>query len=126
MFEDKWCLDCPKCAFVILGVAALDIRFVEKIWGKSFSSIIQSHPNLVGFMRDLANEKKKPFECIGTTEESKWALSMVDDQTKLNVFCKLPSEKMIYLKKKLFFDKGRIIFLPKEFQDLAQKSFFKE
>ena len=67
----RWCGQCPKCAFVYLILSA----FVEEtdllsIFGKDLSAdpkLRETFEALLG-LRDV-----KPFECVGSAEEARWA-----------------------------------------------------
>ncbi|HSX27862.1 MAG TPA: hypothetical protein VLF60_00230 [Candidatus Saccharimonadales bacterium] len=69
--DDAWCLDCPKCAFVILGVSATAPEVAKTIWGTQNPL---SSPKLFTQLLDLINETPKPFDCVGTKDEAKLAL----------------------------------------------------
>ena len=67
-----WCGTCPKCAFVFLLLSA----FVPKarlltIFGKN----LYAHESLLPTFRELLGiTGVKPFECVGTPEECRFAL----------------------------------------------------
>lgn len=71
----RWCGTCPKCAFVFLLLAAyLPRPVVLKIFGKNLfadTSLLPMYKALLGL------EAVKPFECVGTPEESRFALWMI-------------------------------------------------
>lgn len=71
----KWCGHCPKCAFVFLMLAVfLSKKKLADIFGKS----LLDDPALIPLFKELLGlEKFKPFECVGTVEESRYALSKV-------------------------------------------------
>lgn len=64
----RWCGECPKCAFVFLLLAAfLPKETILKIFAKN----LFADENLVETYRELFGIKGvKPFECVGTKEES--------------------------------------------------------
>jgi hypothetical protein len=66
--ENHWCGVCPKCAFVFLLLSAyLPEKTTESIFHKNLfsdSSLIPLYEELCG-IRGI-----KPFECVGTPEES--------------------------------------------------------
>lgn len=65
----KWCGHCPKCAFVFAGLAAyLPKKEVVKIFRKNLfadKTLIPAYQELLGL------KKFKPFECVGTPEETR-------------------------------------------------------
>ncbi len=70
-----WCGKCPKCAFVFLSLAAfLPKAQVMRIFGMN----VLADGSLLEVYRELLGVKGfKPFECVGTPEESIWAFSQV-------------------------------------------------
>ena len=76
----RWCGHCPKCAFVFLILAA----FVPKkellgIFGEN----LLDKPELMELNEELLGLRNfKPFECVGTTEESQVALWLVSQKSE--------------------------------------------
>lgn len=70
--EKRWCGECPKCAFVFAGLTAfLPKEKVITIFNKN----LYSDSNLIPLYKQLAGiQDMKPFECVGTFEETKLAL----------------------------------------------------
>ena len=70
-----WCGSCPKCAFVFVAMSAfLPIDTVVKIFGKHMledSSLIPLYKELLGL------SELKPFECVGTFEETQAAFILI-------------------------------------------------
>lgn len=74
--RDEWCKSCAKCAFTALAL----YPFVgpdgcKKIFGED----ILYKPVIRRLIIDLTTAKIKPWECVGTQEESKLALRMILD-----------------------------------------------
>ena len=73
--DSLWCGRCPKCAFVFLLLSAfLSKREVMGIFHKNLfadEELVSTFEELLGLARF------KPFECVGTPEESRWALWQV-------------------------------------------------
>lgn len=69
-----WCCRCPKCAFVFaLYAAFLPKETVLEIFGKDLFADPSLHP----LYRELLGlEGFKPFECVGTPEETKEAFDL--------------------------------------------------
>lgn len=67
-----WCGECPKCAFVFLVLAPfITKKELIKIFGKN----LLADENLLPLYKDLLGfGKMKPFDCVGTFEESRAAL----------------------------------------------------
>lgn len=78
--ESLWCGECPKCAFVFLMLAAfLNKKELICIFNKNLfadKSLKNLFNDLLGF-GDL-----KPFDCVGTFEESRAALFLASKNFK--------------------------------------------
>lgn len=66
--REGWCGRCPKCAFVFATLAAfLPRKTLESIFGSNF----YDSPELLPVFRELLGlQNFKPFECVGTREET--------------------------------------------------------
>lgn len=71
----KWCCKCSKCAFVFVALAAhIPKKEVIKIFGKN----LLADEKLVPLYKELLGIKGiKPFECVGTPQETKSAFSLI-------------------------------------------------
>ena len=69
---ERWCGDCPKCAFSFALLSAfLPLSQVTDIFGQN----LFENPRLLPLYRELWGEEGfKPFECVGTPEETAAAL----------------------------------------------------
>lgn len=64
---DGWCGACPKCRFVYLALAtAMDPADLVPVFGRD----LLADPHQTAGFRDLFEEDRKPFECVGTRQES--------------------------------------------------------
>jgi len=74
----KWCGHCPKCAFVFAMMAAyLPLDRVTKIFGKNLFDDVA----LLPLYRSLWGiEGWKPFECVGTPEETNAAFFLAHER----------------------------------------------
>lgn len=72
--KELWCGKCPKCAFVFtLYAAFLPKKTLIEIFGKNLfddAALIPLYKELLGL------EGFKPFECVGTPEETKEAFAL--------------------------------------------------
>jgi hypothetical protein len=70
----KWCCDCPKCLFTYLMLSPyLTEKQLVKIFGKNLLKEKKMWP----LLKKLTGESgQKPFECVGTYQESKLALEL--------------------------------------------------
>lgn len=90
IFKEKsknlWCGKCPKCAFVFLILTPFIKRNkLVKIFGQDLlneKSLIPLYKDLLGF------GKMKPFDCVGTFEESRAAVYSVSKKTKKDLIIK--------------------------------------
>ena len=73
--DDLWCRKCPKCAFVFLILAPfMGRKKLIKIFSKDLlndETLISTYQDLLGF------GKVKPFDCVGTFDESQAALYLI-------------------------------------------------
>jgi len=69
--EKRWCGECPKCAFVFACMAAfLDKADLIEMFGAN----LFENEKLVPLFEELLGIRNfKPFECVGTNEETKAA-----------------------------------------------------
>ncbi len=79
--DNRWCHNCPKCAFVFSMLSAyLDEEFVSS---KIFSENLFAKESLRQTFFDLAGfGDKKPFECVGTFSEVRAALLLAEKRSK--------------------------------------------
>lgn len=76
--SSKWCGHCPKCLFVFIILAA----FVEKAeLIKIFGANLLDNPDLKNLLEEtLGMRDIKPFECVGTFEESQLAMLKISQK----------------------------------------------
>lgn len=102
VFKDRpkslWCGKCPKCAFVFLMLSSfLDKKEVLKIFGKNLfddATLLPLFKGLLGF------GETKPFDCVGTFEESRVAFYLASKKfTKDTIIQNLISR--VYVSKEI-------------------------
>ena len=128
---DEWCLECPKCAFVFLSLAAfISEKNINKIWGSN----LFLNKNTVKNIIELVNENPKPLDCVGTKEECRLALFLCKQKgllEKTKIIYKKELEKHIenydHKKelKKYMFDHNKEKNFPKEFSEEINQFFSK-
>lgn len=93
----RWCCHCPKCLFVFTCLYPfIDEDQLFNIFGKN---LFQDQSNLP-LMKELLGEKKfKPFECVGTKEESLAAFYLSWKKAKSINQSSLPSLLQYFEKK---------------------------
>ena len=73
--QKKWCGYCPKCAFNFIIFAAFMPK-IELI--KIFDKNLLDDEKMLPLYKDLRGEgKMKPFDCVGTFEETKKAFELI-------------------------------------------------
>lgn len=78
----RWCLACPKCRFVYLGLAPfLEPEAMRAIFGADLLAEPGQEP---GFAELLALDGPRPFECVGEAAESRSALAALAAQPAWN------------------------------------------
>lgn len=87
-----WCGECPKCAFVFLILAPfIPKQKLVDMFGKNMlndDALVPLYGDLLGF------GKLKPFDCVGTFDEARAALSMVTQAYAHDVVIKTFSGKI--------------------------------
>ncbi|MDA0376221.1 MAG: endonuclease domain-containing protein [bacterium] len=73
--QDRWCGTCPKCTFVFALMAAhIKKDAVVEMFHKN---IFEDASTIPLFAQLLGREGFKPFECVGTPEETNQAFEMI-------------------------------------------------
>lgn len=132
--EKIWCGECPKCAFVFaLFAAFLPKETILKIFGKN----LYKNTLLLPTFREILGIKGiKPFECVGTSYEMKWAMhqaylrGVYENDPAIRMF------KKEILSKYSSHEIGGLAFdflpiskkhlAPKEFKEVLDKNFLKK
>lgn len=132
-----FCGDCPKCAFVYLSlIPFLSHSRIKKIFG---GNDYFNEPKIQKHIIDLVGlGKHKPFDCVGTKEESIFAILLAEDKYKqekenvpkflLNIKDRLKLNKQYSaeeIKNKLRTDWNSNNFLPKKYETLLKKQLAK-
>ncbi len=82
----RWCGECAKCAFAFLLFAAY-LKKTEVI--QMFGVNMLEDKKLVGMFLDIIGRgNMKPFDCVGTFEESREAMRMIEERDEFEI----PSE----------------------------------
>ena len=81
--QKRWCGECAKCAFVFIILAAnLPKKEVIEIFDKN----LLDDPQLISLYQDLIGKgTMKPFDCVGTFEESRQALEIIKNKREFDV-----------------------------------------
>jgi len=80
--QTRWCGRCPKCAFAFAMFAAfLSKKTLLEIFGRN---LFDEEPLQPFYRQLLGLEGFKPFECVGTPEETKAAFLLAHDRGDLD------------------------------------------
>ena len=80
--EWHWCCDCPKCLFVYMILSPFLYRDeLIKIFGQD---LYERRDLLDTFIEILGFSNNKPFECVGTYEEARYAISLLIEKLDKN------------------------------------------
>ena len=72
----RWCGDCPKCRFVFLGLAVFLPPPVMRQMFDGLDLLADPSPDAIDAYRSLLGiGGEPPLECVGTVEESNWAVA---------------------------------------------------
>ncbi len=124
-----WCCDCPKCLFVFIILAPfIDKATLMLIFG---SNLLERH-DLLPLLQELLGVKNfKPFECVGTSEESQLAMWMISQKEEYedSMLVKFFREKILPKlgKKDWKKERQKILagqqapFIPAKFRQLLKK-----
>lgn len=85
----KWCCNCPKCLFVFIILSPH--LYKDKLINIFGEDLYERTDLLNTFLEIIGESKIKPFECVGTIEEAKFAVSTIIN--------KLDKDKLPYLLK---------------------------
>lgn len=123
--KTTWCGECPKCAFVFILLAAfLPKEKVHSIFNKNLFVDEELSPV---FEALLGLRTVKPFECVGTPQETQYAMYLIhkkgefENTSVMQMFVQevLPLEKNIHeLEKELF--AVETSGLPEEFKEVLR------
>ena len=116
----KWCDKCPKCLFVyiILSPYLSDEELLE-----IFKENLYEKENLLKTFRELLGlEKFKPFECVGTVKEVRYAVSMaIKKRTELPYLLKYYKDNYPLEEYSLLNDYNEENFIPQEYQNILKE-----
>jgi hypothetical protein len=79
-----WCCDCPKCLFIFIMLRAFMSKDeVVNIFGEN---LLDKESLKKDFLELIGESETKPFECIGTIDEVKFAMNRIirDDESYLS------------------------------------------
>lgn len=124
----KWCGECPKCLFVFIILAAFVKREdLLKIFG---SNLLDKKELSALWEETLGIANIKPFECVGTFEESQLAMQIISEKSEwqndflvkkfVNEF--LPSNNIDWAaREKDLLGWQEFSFIPKKFLNILPK-----
>lgn len=94
--QDKWCLNCFKCLFIYLCLAAfLEPKKCSEIF---YGNDLFTNQETAELLKQLLlNQQTKPLECIGTFEEIKLCLCLAREQY-IKAYLPIPDVLVEYAK----------------------------
>ena len=112
-----WCASCPKCLFVYIMLEAfLSKDEVINIFG---SNMLDNKSLENTFLELIGEKETKPFECVGTIEEVKYAMNKIVEKDD-SYLCKLYKdnyyEEVDIELNKLYYDNN----VPSEYLDILK------
>lgn len=78
--EWKWCCNCPKCLFVYTILSPF--LYEEKLVNIFGEDLFEKQDMLDTFLELAGQKDVKPFECVGTFEEVRYAISKTIENLK--------------------------------------------
>lgn len=113
-----WCNECPKCIFVFILLSAfLPKKEIVNIFGRN----LYEDKILLPLFKDvLGFGKMKPFDCIGTFEESQTAFNIAGKNYKNDFIVKELLKKTKYSEN--VFRTQKESFVPEQFKFLGMES----
>ena len=78
----KWCCNCPKCLFVYIVLSPH--LYKEKLINIFGEDLFERKDLLKTFIEIIGESEVKPFDCVGTTAEAKYAISKLITQLDKN------------------------------------------
>lgn len=125
-----WCGTCPKCAFTYLVLSPF-LSYADMI--RIFGSDYFQNETILGYIAELTGRKPvKPFECVGTRDESKFAMLLYMEKCmnesreipegllKIKSDLHISNDDAVFLKKKVLDEWGDTINLPAEYVSLLR------
>lgn len=115
----RWCGRCAKCAFVFISLAAyLSKEEIVGIFGKN----LLAESSLVPVFKELLGLKNfKPFECVGTPEETRFAFALASGKDEyrnnsvMKMFERAPGSKGVHTPEPIR-RTSSLVTIPKEFR----------
>lgn len=120
----KWCCNCPKCLFTYIILSPF--LYKEKLMNIFGEDLFEKETLLQTFIELCGYAENKPFECVGTYEEIRYAISKTVQNTKgaLPFLLKCYKDNFALVNSDIlkFYNKNNN--LPKEFDKILKRKIF--
>lgn len=120
--SDVWCGQCPKCVFVFILLSAF---LTKKELLNIFKKNLYQDENLLPLFKDILGLGKiKPFDCVGTFEESRAAFTSSCSKFKDDLIIKILLPKTKISKKSIndLFKTHKSMNIPSQFRFSGTKN----
>lgn len=116
----KWCCDCPKCLFPFIILSPF--LYPEKLISIFGEDLFQKESLLQTFIELCGYAENKPFECVGTYEEVRYAISKTiqNTQGKMPFLLKYYQDNFEIMDKDILKNYNENNNLPKEFDEILR------
>ena len=115
-----WCGKCPKCLFVYI---VLSPKLYKEDLVNIFGKDLYEDESLITIFKELIGDAKtKPFECVGTIKEVRYALSLtINKLTELPYLLKYYKDNYELVDEKLESNYNETNNLPEEFESIIKE-----
>ena len=119
-----WCCNCPKCLFVFSILSPF--LYKEKLVNIFGEDLFEKEELLKTFIELCGYGETKPFECVGTYKEVRYAITKTIENSKGNLpyLLKYYKENYELSKEELLFYYNENNNVPEEFENILKEKLF--
>ena len=121
----KWCCDCPKCLFVYIILSPF--LYKEKLINIFGEDLFEREDLQKTFIELCGYGENKPFECVGTYKEVRFAISEVIKNVESNLpfLLKYYKENFELVTENLLINYNENNNVPEEFEKILKNEIYK-